>query len=39
MSHGVWMGLSFTQKIVKKMNGRIEVSSKKYEGTTFTVYI
>jgi signal transduction histidine kinase len=36
---GFGLGLSIAQWILKKHNGRIEVSSKEGEGTLFTVYL
>jgi signal transduction histidine kinase len=35
---GSGLGLAITARLVKLMNGRIEVESKKDEGSTFTLY-
>lgn len=36
---GLGLGLYFVQKIIKKYQGRIDVASKRGEGTTFTIYL
>jgi two-component system NtrC family sensor kinase len=36
---GTGLGLSVSHSIIKKHGGRIEVSSKPGEGTTFSVFL